>query len=300
MGHAVVGDLSVSHIHDVAAVDVGKEIQAVLVVEADIGGVEALHGEKLHRGGDLVKVLVNSPLQSLYGLVPSFAQEEGLIYGGHSRCVGLPRGDTRDTADNKVSPLALLLEPLDLDDTLVGARLVGEDPLGHLLGVLGGVLGHDEGVLQKLTGMGIRLEGLVVGGAEAHEIALMGLGTEEQIVVEGVDTEDHQDQLLGAVVEDKADTPHAVTEEEADGGIVLYLGLAPPLGALPAVGGHTQEIQGLVAAVHREVVPFHLTDYAVLTANAEGNAAYSQLFIDRGMLEYLEHDISSLRLILAY
>ena len=148
--------------------------------------------------------------------------------------------------------------------------------------------------------MGIRLEGLVVGGAEAHEIALMGLGTEEQIVVEGVDTEDHRDQLLGAVVEDKADTPHAVTEEEADGGIVLYLGLAPPLGALPAVGGHTQEIQGLVAAVHREVVPFHLTDYAVLTANAEGNAAYSQLFIDRGMLEYLEHDISSLRLILAY
>jgi dipeptidyl aminopeptidase/acylaminoacyl peptidase len=69
---------------------------------------------------------------------------------------------------------------------------------------------------------------------------------------------------------------------------------------LPAVGGHTQEIQSLIAAVHGEVVPFHLADYAVLTANAEGNAAYGQLFIDRGMLEYLEHDISSLRLMLAY
>jgi hypothetical protein len=63
---------------------------------------------------------------------------------------------------------------------------------------------------------------------------------------------------------------------------------------LPAVGGHTQKVQGLIAAVYGEVVPFHLTDYAVLTANAEGNAAYGQLFIDGGMLEYLEHDISSL------
>jgi cyclophilin family peptidyl-prolyl cis-trans isomerase len=48
---------------------------------------------------------------------------------------------------------------------------------------------------------------------------------------------------------------------------------------LPAVGGHTQEIQSLIAAVYGEVVPFHLADYAVLTANAEGNAAYGQFFI---------------------
>ena len=300
MGHTVIRDLVVGHVHDVAAVDVGVNIQTVLVVEADIGGIEALHGEKLHRGRDLIQVLVDPPLQCLHGLVPRLAQEEGLIHGGQSRGVGLPRGDACDAADHEIGALALLLEPLDLDDALVRAGLVGEDPLGHLFGILGGVFGHGQGILQQLAGVWIRLEGLVVGRAEAHEVALVGLGTEEQIVVEGVDTEDHRDQLLGAVVEDEADAAHAVAKEQADGGIVLHLGLGPPLGALPAVGGHTQKVQGLIAAVYGEVVPFHLADYAVLTANAEGNTAYGQFFIDRGMLEYLEHDISSLRLILAY